>query len=658
MLKHVAFISVIVVVGAFHMALADAPPQTLFDPAKHMHVADIRPGMKGYGLSVFSGTKIEKFDVEVVDVIKNFNPKYDAILIKCPQEFLKHTGPIAGMSGSPIYLYDSSGTPKMAGAFAYGWPFAKDCLAGVQPIEYMLQLPANEPGTGATASQSQRPNPNSMISRPRWSLNDVPVHPWSDSHKFAGLGFKPMVGSSATNMRPLATPLMAGGINADTLSKITPLFAGTGLVPMQAGMDQVGTGSIGGDAQPELQPGSVLAVPLLTGDMELTAVGTCTEKIGDRIFGFGHPFNNEGAINLPMGAGSIAAVVANLETSFKLGFLSGPTGALLTDQTVGVSGEIGRAAPTAPVELRVVYDDGTVDQTYHFNASLHPKLTPLIAAAAITMAMSGQKNLPQYHTVNYDVTADFADGHKVVINNSSVNGDGAEIVADVALPLLAASDNPFSAVPISRLNGTFRVTSNAKAAQILSVMVPKTKYQPGETVKAYVSYLPFHADEAILPTSFTLPRDIPDGQYQLIVSDWTRYLEDERTANPFKFNANSIQELYQVIHDFEAIRHDSVYLRLVRQADGVAVGHVAMPRLPSSQRQIMLEAGRSDITPFVTSTVKIVPAGLVMSGSAEFMITIERHGKVETTPGAPPTIAPPANAAPANAPANLPAVVK
>jgi hypothetical protein len=663
MLKRVALICLMVVVGVLRIARAEAPPQTLFDPSRHMHVADIRPGMKGYGLSVFSGTKIEKFDVEVVDVIKNFNPKYDAILIKCPQEFLKHTGPIAGMSGSPIYLYDSGGTPKMVGAFAYGWPFAKDCLAGVQPIEYMLQLPANEPGSGATANRSTQAKTNSLISRPRWSLTDVPVHPWSVSHKFAGLGFKPMVGSSATNLRPLATPLMAGGIDAETLAKIAPLFAGTGLVPMQVGTGefgtgQVGTGSMKGDDQPHLEPGSVLAVPLLTGDMELTAVGTCTEKIGDRIFGFGHPFNNEGAIDLPMGAGSIATVVANLETSFKLGFLSGPTGALLTDQTVGVSGEIGRAAPMAPVELRVVYDDGSLDQTYHFNASVHPKLTPLIAAAAITMAMSGQKNLPQYHTVNYEVTADFVDGRKVVINNSSVNGDGAEIVADVALPLMAASDNPFSSVPISRLSGTLRVSSNARAAQILSVMVPKTKYQPGETVKAYVSYLPFHADEAILPTSFVLPHDIPDGQYQLIVSDWTRYLEDERTANPFKFNANSMDELYQVIRDFEKIRHDSVYLRLVRQADGVAVGHVAMPRLPSSQRQVMLDSGRSDITPFVTSTVKIVPAGLVMSGSAEFMITIERHEKVETAPGTPAAIAPPTSSPPPNAPANLPAVVR
>src|SRR5579862_3662020 len=125
---------------------ADAPaPPTLFDPAKDMHVSEVKMGMTGYGLSVFSGTKIEKFDVEVIDVLHNFNPKYDVVLVRCKGDFLEHTGAIEGMSGSPIYLTDSSGIPRLIGAFAYGWPLSKDPLGGVQPIEYMLSLPTSAP---------------------------------------------------------------------------------------------------------------------------------------------------------------------------------------------------------------------------------------------------------------------------------------------------------------------------------------------------------------------------------------------------------------------------------------------------------------------------------------------------------------------------------
>src|SRR5947208_11833118 len=100
--------------------------ETAFDPAQHMRVSEVKPGMSGYGLSVFKGTKIERFDVEVVSVLKNFNPKHDIILIKCRGQDLEHTGAVAGMSGSPIFLKDDQGRQRMIGAFAYGFPFAKD----------------------------------------------------------------------------------------------------------------------------------------------------------------------------------------------------------------------------------------------------------------------------------------------------------------------------------------------------------------------------------------------------------------------------------------------------------------------------------------------------------------------------------------------------
>jgi hypothetical protein len=148
-----------------------------------------------------------------------------------------------------------------------------------------------------------------------------------------------------------------------------------------------------------------------------------------------------------------------------------------------------------------------------------------------------------------------------------------------------------------------------------------------------------------VPVEMELPHDLPNGTYQLIVSDWTRYLQDEQAAAAFKFDARDIRELFDVLRDVTSIRRNAVYMRLVRQADGVAVGHTAMPRLPSSQRQIMMDAGRSDITQFVTSTLKVAPTDMVMDGAAEFSLTIEKQGTVEVR-GAP---APAANA-PANAP--------
>src|SRR3954470_10773600 len=163
-------------------ARADTPT-TLFDPARHMRIAEVHPGMTGYGLSVFKGAKIERFDVEVVSVLKNFNPKYDVILIRCHGHDLEHTGAVAGMSGSPIFLKDEQGRERMVGAFAYGFPMAKDPIAGVQPIEYMLRLKPNPPTTqesitgGASGDHAIRASAGQTDRKIRWSLRDSVLLP-------------------------------------------------------------------------------------------------------------------------------------------------------------------------------------------------------------------------------------------------------------------------------------------------------------------------------------------------------------------------------------------------------------------------------------------------------------------------------------------------
>jgi len=129
------------------------------------------------------GTKIERFDVEVISILRNFNPKGDVILIRCQGANLEHTGPVAGMSGSPIYLRDDQGRDRLIGAFAYGWPFMKDPIAGVQPIEYMLTLPRGKDSTLAEASSAAgsrtRANADRESAPVRWALEDSVPTPWS-----------------------------------------------------------------------------------------------------------------------------------------------------------------------------------------------------------------------------------------------------------------------------------------------------------------------------------------------------------------------------------------------------------------------------------------------------------------------------------------------
>ncbi|WP_275936241.1 SpoIVB peptidase S55 domain-containing protein, partial [Sorangium cellulosum] len=119
--------------AACSIAVGLGTAQAISTPPDTMPVSEVKPGMKGYGLTVFSGTTPEKFDVEVISTLRNFRPNQDLILIKTQHPRLEIARTVAGMSGSPIYV-----NGKMIGAYAYGWLFGAEAIAGVTPIKSML----------------------------------------------------------------------------------------------------------------------------------------------------------------------------------------------------------------------------------------------------------------------------------------------------------------------------------------------------------------------------------------------------------------------------------------------------------------------------------------------------------------------------------------
>src|SRR5215510_11760044 len=127
-----SFFLLILLISAFSLTLSAQTPQFLT-------VDEVRPGMKGIGKTVFQGTKVEQFDVELLGVLKNFAPKQDMILARLSGGPLARTGVIAGMSGSPVYI-----DGKLLGAVAFSFPYATEPIAGIQPIQQMLDLLAQK----------------------------------------------------------------------------------------------------------------------------------------------------------------------------------------------------------------------------------------------------------------------------------------------------------------------------------------------------------------------------------------------------------------------------------------------------------------------------------------------------------------------------------
>ena len=87
--------------------------------------------MQGYAYTIFAGDQVEKFELEVLGVMPNFlGPKQSINLVQLKGPKVEHTGVVAGMSGSPVYLEE-----KLAGALSLKLGlFTKEPIAGVTPI--------------------------------------------------------------------------------------------------------------------------------------------------------------------------------------------------------------------------------------------------------------------------------------------------------------------------------------------------------------------------------------------------------------------------------------------------------------------------------------------------------------------------------------------
>src|SRR5579871_2404110 len=115
-------------------AATDGPPPSTggFYPLSQVH-----RGLQAVAWTVFSGTKPEPMQVEILGVLRGGRgPGHDMILAQLHGPKPEYTGVVAGMSGSPVYVGN-----RLLGSISYRiGQFSKDPIAGITPIEQMLEV--------------------------------------------------------------------------------------------------------------------------------------------------------------------------------------------------------------------------------------------------------------------------------------------------------------------------------------------------------------------------------------------------------------------------------------------------------------------------------------------------------------------------------------
>src|SRR5690349_2948513 len=188
------------------VALASDPDAN----SKFMPVSDIKPGMNGYGMSVFQGYIPEPVDVEILGTLAGFqNPRQSIIIARLSGPLVERTSVFAGMSGSPVYI-----DGKLVGAVAYAFPFEKEPIAGIQPISNMIQV--IEEGRKEEPRSSSSPLSFNTLVRQAASANfggaaDTPVAaPVGPRAAMSSPQLAPFVGHTIV---PIATPVTFSGFS-------------------------------------------------------------------------------------------------------------------------------------------------------------------------------------------------------------------------------------------------------------------------------------------------------------------------------------------------------------------------------------------------------------------------------------------------------------
>ncbi|HEX3594051.1 MAG TPA: SpoIVB peptidase S55 domain-containing protein, partial [Polyangiaceae bacterium] len=348
-------------------------------------VEKIKKGMKGYGLTVFSGTTPEKFGVEVIDVLQNFRPHQELILVKTIHPRLDIAKVVAGMSGSPIYL-----DGKMAGAYAYGWTFGSEPVAGVTPIRCMLDeqdrpLPQLIDGWRIAFGGSPRAAKSGPVSMRGGGRFTGPLEHYDVKAHADALARNANAATAGTaSLRPVATPLLIGGMTASAMQVAKDLFTPLGLEPMEAGG---GGGDDEPDAPTRYVDGGAIGVQLIRGDMSAMGLGTVTRVEGDKLVAFGHPMMESGVTSLPTAIGKVAWFLASDYRSFKLGAPVRSMGALVNDRQAAIVVSQGAKAPSIPVTISIKGVPGARYTDWHFTVAHEKFMTPSFLAMALGSAV-------------------------------------------------------------------------------------------------------------------------------------------------------------------------------------------------------------------------------------------------------------------------------
>jgi hypothetical protein len=598
------------------IASADAAPK----PDTYWNVDEIRTGMKGYGRTVMKGTKVETFDALVLGVLKNTSPGRDMVLCRLSGLNLEKTGVIAGMSGSPVYI-----DGKLLGAVAYAWPFGKEPIAGVTPFSQMHgYVAAFEQRDRLDQAKPARVGLKAPVQVEGRSFDTVTVsEDFDDAQPAAADGLW---------MMPLRTPLAASGFTAHSLSLLRSRCRSAGLVPMQGGAASARVAEQ--EKNTPLEPGGPLAVAMITGDFDLSGIGTVTHIEGNRVYGWGHPYFGSGSCEYPLMTGYIHTIYPRQSVSFKMGSPLRTVGVINADVSTCIAGWLDRKPDLIPLRMTVSCGADEAAKVFNCQVVRQRSLLPTLVYTALTNSVDMEGELPEELTADLECRIE-VEGHEPVVIKDLYSGSGysggrapQNLYNQIAHVISLLAYNSYKPIRINRVECATKIRTGRRTADIEAVELDSEAYSPGDTLRATVFLHPYKGPRQRVPLNLKLPVDLPEGTYTATVCDDLSNARSELRDNPTLNYPHDLDQVFESLHVQTSAKHTNLVVRVPINAVGVVLDGKPLPDLPPSMVQILGNSRRTGAQTMGGALVSRQATPYVVQGSESVRFTVTKNKRV------------------------------
>lgn len=541
-------------------------------PLRILPVSDIREGMRGTARTVFRGTVPEEFNVEILGIVPNWiGPRQDMIVGRLSGANAERTFVFAGMSGSPVYI-----DGKLVGAISYSFPFAKEPICGITPIEQMISVTA------------QAPAPLIASMKPRAvSFTDLLANTWRPNIDDSAVSRRPIASGFGNDSRlaaiagqtflPISTPVTFAGVSQSTLDAFAPDLMRAGILPVAAAGGNARISPMAAFDDKTLLGGDSVVVHLARGDIEISAAGTVTLRDGEKIYAFGHPFFSLGSTNLPMSLSHVVTVVPNANNSFKLAVPDATVGAMTQDRATAIYGTLGTTPRMLPVKIRLTTSRGRTEEI-NFESAFDETLTPLIVNVGVANALAAHERGLGDATIELSGEITVRGENPIRINRRFAGGQaGAFAASSAAIPLSALLRANFEGLDVTGVVLNLRATDTAKTAVVDHISADKTQVRPGETVEISVFQRTESGQFIVQRVPVVIPADAAPGMISVVIGDGGAVQQNTAIT---QFVPRSAADLIATINRLKY--SDRLYAILSRTSTGTVIGSSEMPNLPPS----------------------------------------------------------------------------